>query len=98
MTKGRKTGGRKKGTPNKDNLPIQAKLAAMDCDPITGMATIARQAMDEGDTHLALTAFKELAQYIAPKRKALDVKADVTHNTQDKSIWDLSKKLGVSSD
>jgi hypothetical protein len=66
MAKGMKTGGRQKGTPNKNNQPIVDKLAELNCDPIEGMAKIARQAMDEGELILAGTMFKELAQYVAP--------------------------------
>ncbi len=33
--------GRPKGSPNKSNLNVHEKLKRLDCDPITGMATIA---------------------------------------------------------
>ena len=36
MAKGMKTGGRQKGTPNKNNQPIIDKLAELNCDPIEG--------------------------------------------------------------
>lgn len=73
MALGRKTGGRKKGTPNKKTQSIQDKLDKHGCDPIEGMAKIAKQAMDEGDMSLALSAYKEIAQYIVPKRKAIEL-------------------------
>ena len=76
MAKGKKTGGRQKGTPNKNNQPIMEKLAALNCDPLSGMAKIAKKAMDEGDLHLALQAFKELAQYVAPKRKSIEISGE----------------------
>jgi len=31
-----KTGGRKKGTPNKTSLAVAEKLAALNCDPLEG--------------------------------------------------------------
>ena len=66
-----KTGGRKRGTPNRKTADIQEKLAAMGCDPIAGMAAIA---MDEKqDIALRAQMFKELAQYVAPKRKAVEM-------------------------
>tara|TARA_R110002072_G_C7854742_1_gene525976 strand:+ start:718 stop:1002 length:285 start_codon:yes stop_codon:yes gene_type:complete len=77
MAKGVKTGGRVKGTPNKPTQNIIDKLAELDCDPIEGMATIARQAMDENDLILAGSMFKELAQYVAPKRKSIEMTGDV---------------------
>lgn len=65
-----KTGGRKKGTPNKRTKEITDKLAALDCDPIEGMAGIA---MDEQNApELRGRMFAELAQYVAPKRKAIE--------------------------
>lgn len=68
-----KTGGRVKGTPNKRSQNIHEQLKALDCDPIEGMAKIAEAAMKEADYTLAGNMYKELAQYIAPKRKAIEV-------------------------
>jgi hypothetical protein len=70
MAVGRKTGGRQKGTPNKATVEIIDKLAAAGCDPILGMA---RLAMDESNNpELRGRMFAELAQYVAPKRKAVE--------------------------
>ncbi|MGE3992929.1 hypothetical protein [Pseudorhodoplanes sp.] len=63
--------GRKAGTPNKRTKTIEEKLEAMGCDPIEAMA---RLAMDENESStLRFAALKELAQYVAPKRKAVEV-------------------------
>ncbi len=44
------------------------------CDPIEGMARIA---MDErADLSIRAQMFKELAQYTAPKRKAVEMQAE----------------------
>lgn len=67
-----KTGGRVAGTPNKRSQEIQDKLDALGCDPIEGMALIAKEALEIKDYPLAGNMFKELAQYIAPKRKAIE--------------------------
>jgi hypothetical protein len=41
--------------------------------------TMARMAMDETvELTIHAQTYKELAQYVAPKRKAVDVKADVS--------------------
>lgn len=72
----RKGAGRKKGQPNKKSADIAAKLDALDCDPIEGMAIIAKEAMAIKDYPLAGSMFKELAQYVAPKRKAIEVSGD----------------------
>ena len=69
-TTGKKYGGRKKGTPNKKTLDVVEKLKSLNCDPIEGLARIA---LDSEEESLRLQANKELAQYIAPKRKAVEV-------------------------
>jgi len=40
--------------------------------PIEGMATVAVRAEADGNLKLAHDAYKELAQYVAPKRKAIE--------------------------
>jgi hypothetical protein len=63
--------GRKTGTPNRRTKTIEDKLAALGCDPIEAMA---RLAMDDNEpSTLRFAALKELAQYVAPKRKAVEV-------------------------
>ncbi|MCU0500604.1 MAG: hypothetical protein MUC51_02350 [Anaerolineae bacterium] len=70
MALGRKTGGRTAGTPNKRTQDVIERLAALNCDPIAGMARIA---MDEANSpELRGRMFSELAQYVAPKRKAVE--------------------------
>lgn len=90
MAAGVKTGGRQKGTPNKVTQDIQAKLDALGCDPIQGMAEIAAEARRTGDLNLAGTMYKELAQYVAPKRKAVEVQGDVTLGGGLTIKWDES--------
>jgi len=73
-----KTGGRKAGTPNKKTTELLDKIEAF-CkergiegyDPVIQMVEIANH--DEADLPLKLNAAKEVAQYIHPKRKALEV-------------------------
>ena len=66
-----KTGGRQSGTPNRRTTTIQDKLAKLGCDPIEGMAQIA---MDQtAELSLRAQMFKELAQYVEPKRKAIEI-------------------------
>lgn len=72
----REGAGRRKGTVGKKTLEVQQKLAELNCDPIEGMAIIASRAMDEGDLPLAGNMYKELAQYVAPKRKAIEHSTD----------------------
>jgi hypothetical protein len=62
--------GRPKGSKNKINVDVAERLAALGCDPIEGMARIA---MDKGaPLDIRARMYSELAQYVAPKRKALE--------------------------
>ncbi len=71
MAVGRKTGGRVKGAPNRVTADVQARLATLKCDPIEGMAQLA---LDPGNSaELRGRMFAELAQHIAPKRKAVEI-------------------------
>lgn len=73
MAIGRKTGGRVRGTPNRRTQDIQSLLALIGCDPIEGMARIAMDA--QNPIEIRARMYAELAQYIAPKRKAVQVNA-----------------------
>lgn len=73
MAKGKKTGGRTKGVPNKDTAAIADALRERypDWDPVIAMAEIAND--PKNDITLRLAAAKEVAQYIHPKRKAIEL-------------------------
>ena len=95
---GERRGGRKKGTPNKKTSDIQKRLDALGCDPLEGMAKIAEEAMEKKSYSLALMAYKELAQYVAPKRKSVEMKAevqaiDITEELTDQQRENLKKVL-----
>src|SRR5215471_4113966 len=74
MAIGYKTGGRQAGTPNKATVELQQKLAALGCDPIVGMATIAENHANA--VEIRLKAYSEICQYVYPKRRAIDVGGD----------------------
>lgn len=74
MALGKKTGGRLAGTPNRRTSELIERLDALGCDPIEGMARIA---MDSSSTpELRGRMYAELAGYVYPKRRAVEVKAD----------------------
>jgi len=50
--------------------------------PIEGLAVIAKEAHDSGELVLAKDAYKELAQYVAPKRKAIEHSGQVETNKE----------------
>jgi hypothetical protein len=83
------------------------QLRQLDCDPITGMAKIARD--DTLPTVLRARMFAELATYVAPRRKAVEltgangspIETKVTFDfnalsTEElKTLKDLLRKAGV---
>jgi hypothetical protein len=71
MAKGKKTGGRVRGTPNRSTADVIERLQQLGCDPIEGMARIAMD--DANPPELRGRMYAELAGYVAPKRRALDV-------------------------
>ena len=78
-----KSGGRPKGTPNKDKQELLDMILATGCKhPIEGLAMIAKEAHDSGDLALAKDSYKELAQYVAPKRKAIEHSGQVETNKE----------------
>lgn len=78
MALGKKTGGRTAGTPNKNKADLLEMITSTGCDhPIEGMARIAKEAHDSGDFPLAKDCYKELAQYVVPKKKAIEVSGDI---------------------
>ena len=75
IARGQKTGGRKAGTPNKRTLDVIERLDQLGCDPIEGMAKIALD--PQNAVELRARMFSDLAQYVAPKRRAVDHSATV---------------------
>lgn len=74
MTIGRKSGGRHAGTPNKRTTELMDRLESLGCDPVEGMAQIAMNPANAPE--LRGRMFAELAGYLYPKRKAVEVKSD----------------------
>ena len=71
-----KTGGRKKGTPNKATQTVREKLDALGWDPIEDLARIAMDlATPRGDR---IRCDIELAQYLYPKRRPVEVSDEET--------------------
>ena len=92
-----KTGGRTKGTPNKRTADVIEKLARLGCDPIEGMARIAME--DANAVELRARMYAELAGYVAPERKAVDVSsADGSMNEPVEIVVRVVRPLPASDD
>jgi len=74
MALGKKTGGRQAGTPNKRTADLATRLETLGCDPVDGMAQLAMNPANAPE--LRGRMFAELAGYLYPKRKAVEVKSD----------------------
>src|SRR5690348_16727155 len=72
-----RTGGRTAGTPNRNTRALIEKLEELGCDPIEGLAKVALDPTTKPE--LKVRCFAELAQYIYPKRKAIDFAAADDH-------------------
>ncbi len=68
---GERRGGRCKGTPNKKTMAVAEVLGELGLDPIKQMGQIAMDERVEVSIHVQV--LKELCQYVAPKRKAMEV-------------------------
>jgi hypothetical protein len=74
MALGKRTGGRKAGTPNRRTQELVLRLEALGVDPVLGLAEIAKDPTVSVD--LRARVLTDLMQYVWPKRKVLDVSAD----------------------
>ena len=70
MAKGRKTGGRRKGTPNKATAVRQAEISASGTTPLDFMLEVMRD--DQNDLATRLDAAVKAAPYVHPKLAAID--------------------------
>jgi len=70
MAVGHKTGGRAAGTPNRKTEEVAELLESLGCNPIAGMAAIALN--PKNPPELRGRMYAELAQYVYPKRKAVE--------------------------
>jgi hypothetical protein len=69
-----KTGGREKGTPNRATLALKEQLDALGCDPLVELAKIAMN--KKNAVEIRARCLSEIAPYIYPKRKPVDMASD----------------------
>ena len=72
MAKGFKTGGRTKGTPNRDKQALRERLSSLypDYDPILAMVEMANDVALEPS--MRLDCHKTIANYIHPKMRSIE--------------------------
>lgn len=85
-----KTGGRQRGTPNKATRDVAEKLAALGCDPLEGLASLA---MDRRNTpELRRQCYNDLMPYAYSKRRPIDV------STEQPTVMNVITNLDSSPD
>jgi len=77
-----KTGGREKGTPNRDTAVLREKLVALGCDPTEELVKIARDPKTETGTKVSI--YSLLMRHTSPIPKP------VADSSQDLGIGDES--------
>ena len=82
-----KTGGRAKGKKNKVSELVRDRLKVLKCDPIEQLVIIARQAQEKDDLQLAVAVYKDLATYVAPKLKSIELVESVAPPEQLEVIF-----------
>ena len=82
-----KTGGRAKGKKNKVSELVRDRLKELKCDPIEQLVIIARQAQEKDDLQLAVAVYKDLATYVAPKLKSIELVESVAPPEQLEVIF-----------
>ena len=70
MAKGRRIGGRRKGTPNKATAARQAEIAGSGLTPLDYMLEVMRN--EQVDTATRLDAAVKAAPYVHPRLAAID--------------------------
>ena len=73
MAAGFKTGGRTKGTPNRDKQALRERLSSLypGYDPILAMVAMAND--DSLEPSMRLDCHKTIANYIHPKMRSIEV-------------------------
>ena len=91
MAFGHKTGGRTRGAPNKRTQEAAQILDELGCNPIRGMAEITMS--ESHPVELRARMFIELAHYVYPKRKTVDVRVAEPEPTEQATSDDIIRWL-----
>jgi len=81
MAKGRKTGGRQKGTPNKRTQEVVAKIEASGLTPLDYMLQVMRDVNEALD--IRLDAAKAAAPYVHPRLASIENTGTLTLRHED---------------
>lgn len=84
-----KSGGRKKGTPNKASLPIEELCQTLNCAPAKVMIAFCKSK----NPAVRFQAAKELMQYLHPKRKAIEHSGEIKNQISELPDDELDRRI-----
>lgn len=90
MAKGRKTGGRKKGTPNRTTAARQTEIAASGLTPLDYMLSVMRD--EQADTATRLDAAVKAAPYVHPKLATIESKHSGLNGGPTQAVYLVSDR------
>lgn len=90
MAKGRKTGGRRQGTPNKTTAARQAEIAASGLTPLDFMLNVMRD--DQNDLATRLDAAVKAAPYVHPRLAAIESKHSGLNGGRSQAVYIVSDR------
>ena len=86
--------GRPKGAINTKTAELAERInAILGCHPVDKLASLAVQAVDDGDYNLATNCLKEVCKYVAPQLKAIDHTGNIDHTVTVSAELERLKKL-----
>jgi len=92
MANGHKSGGRVEGTPNRRTKEVAELLSSLGHNPIDAMVRIARNPKASLELRGRMNA--ELAHYVYPKRKALEISGNLNFNLSERLVNGRKRAFG----
>lgn len=77
------------GIKRKTDYDAVSVMMKLGCDPIKNLCEISRICFESGDYNLAYLCNKELAQYASPKKRTIEVQAQIDSTVQQITHIDL---------
>lgn len=94
MAKGKKTGGRTKGTPNRVTLAKEAEIAKSGLTPLDYMLGLLRDPTQSQEVRFS--AAKEAAPFVHPKLASIDGNLNHTHSTHDDALSEIEQVIAAA--
>lgn len=96
MAKGMKTGGRKKGTPNKLTMARKAKIEAAGITPLDYLLGLLRD--EDQPQEVRFSAAKEAAPYVHPKLASIEGNLNHKVSKHDDVIAEIESVINAGAE